>query len=87
MEWSRQNGHIVLTHDLDFGDLLALTNSSAPSVVQLRTQDVVPSKIGSLVAKSLKQWEKQLVAGALLSVDIHQARVRLLPFAVFSVAF
>lgn len=25
MEWARENKHIVFTHDLDFGTLLALT--------------------------------------------------------------
>jgi predicted nuclease of predicted toxin-antitoxin system len=81
MEWARQNGHIVLTHDLDFGELLALTKSSAPSVVQLRTQEVISNKIGSLVVSSLHQWEEQLIIGALMSIDVHQARVRLLPFS------
>lgn len=81
MDWARTNGYVVLTHDLDFGELLALTGSSAPSVVQLRTQEVLPSKVGSLVVRSLRQWEKQLSAGALMSIDIHQARVRLLPFS------
>jgi len=80
MEWAKQNDYVVFTHDLDFGELLALTNGIAPSVVQLRTQEVIPAKVGVLVVSLLRQWEKQLIAGALMSVDLHQARVRLLPF-------
>lgn len=43
MGWARENGHVVFTHDLDFGTLLALTRASGPSVVQVRAHDVLPS--------------------------------------------
>ncbi len=42
MEWAKTNSHIVFTHDLDFGAILAATNAIAPSVIQVRTQDVMP---------------------------------------------
>ena len=38
MEWARQAGHVVFTHDLDFSALLALTEATGPSVIQVRTQ-------------------------------------------------
>lgn len=38
--WARSHGHIVFTHDLDFGAILAATGANAPSVVQLRTQGI-----------------------------------------------
>jgi hypothetical protein len=31
MAWARENGHVVFTHDLDFGTLLALTRASVPA--------------------------------------------------------
>jgi predicted nuclease of predicted toxin-antitoxin system len=37
LAWAKQNGHIVITHDLDFGSLLALTQAIGPSVIQVRT--------------------------------------------------
>ena len=40
MAWARSNGFIVFTHDLDFGTILASTDAEAPSVFQLRTQDI-----------------------------------------------
>lgn len=46
MEWARTNNHVVFTHDLDFGMLLALTQAESPSVIQVRTQDVSPSHLG-----------------------------------------
>jgi predicted nuclease of predicted toxin-antitoxin system len=40
LEWARENNHILFTHDLDFGTVLALTKAEKPSVIQVRTQDV-----------------------------------------------
>jgi predicted nuclease of predicted toxin-antitoxin system len=37
MGWARAHGHVVFTHDLDFGILLSLTQDTGPSVVQIRT--------------------------------------------------
>lgn len=42
MAWARANDRIVFTHDLDFGRLLALAGRVGPSVMQVRTQDVLP---------------------------------------------
>jgi predicted nuclease of predicted toxin-antitoxin system len=42
MEWAPAHEHVVFTHDLDFGALLAMTHATGPSVIQVRTQDVFP---------------------------------------------
>ena len=47
MAWARQHGHVVFTHDLDFGTLLALTQAEGPSVIQVRTQDVTLPQLES----------------------------------------
>lgn len=40
MSYAKDAGYLVLTHDLDFGAILAATGGDAPSVVQVRSQDV-----------------------------------------------
>ena len=40
MAWASAHGHVVFTHDLDFGTALALTHADGPSVIQVRTQRV-----------------------------------------------
>ena len=37
MQHARNEGRVVLTHDLDFGAMLAATQAKGPSVVQVRT--------------------------------------------------
>jgi predicted nuclease of predicted toxin-antitoxin system len=34
MEWARAHGHVVFTHDLDYGTLLATTRAEGPSVIK-----------------------------------------------------
>jgi predicted nuclease of predicted toxin-antitoxin system len=75
------DGRIVLTHDLDFGAMLAATQAKGPSVVQVRTQDVRPRSLAPLLIPSLHQYQNELKAGALIIVDEARSRVRLLPLA------
>jgi predicted nuclease of predicted toxin-antitoxin system len=56
LAWARSNGHVVLTHDLDFGSILAASDSSGPSVLQLRARDFSPTHLGRIVADALKEW-------------------------------
>lgn len=79
MNWAAANGHIVFTHDLDFGTTLALTHDTGPSVLQVRGQDVLPDHMGRFVLAALDQHEADLASGALVVVDESRCRVRVLP--------
>ena len=70
---------MVLTHDLDFGAILAATHGQKPSVVQVRAEDVSPAMIGQQVILALRQMASELEEGALLTVDPSRTRLRLLP--------
>jgi predicted nuclease of predicted toxin-antitoxin system len=54
MGFTRVNGYVVLTHDLDFGAILAATQANKPSVVQIRSEDVNPDIIGKQVVAALQ---------------------------------
>lgn len=79
MAWAKQNKHVVFTHDLDFGTALALTQAEGPSVFQVRTQDVAPANIATLVVRALRQFESELQQGALIVIDEAHVRARILP--------
>lgn len=79
MEWALSQGRAVFTHDLDFGTALALTHAGGPSVIQVRSQRVLPAYIGALVLAALKQYDAELSAGALVVVEETRNRVRVLP--------
>lgn len=79
MTWAVSNGYIVFTHDLDFGTLLAISQADTPSVIQIRTQDVLPDKLGGLVLNALLQFQTELEIGALVTVNEALAKARILP--------
>lgn len=79
MDWARANSYVVFTHDLDFGALLAAAKTASPSVIQVRTQDVLPAKLAHLVITALRQFTSDLDSGALVTIDETRSRVRILP--------
>lgn len=79
MAWAHEHGRCVFTHDLDFGALLAATHAAGPSVLQVRTQDVLPAALAPAVLSALAQFSDQLQAGALITIDEARVRARILP--------
>ena len=79
MGWAVVHQYVVLTHDLDFGTMLALSHEAGPSVLQIRTEDTLPDHLEGLVIAALNQHEDDLSDGALVVVDESRSRVRVLP--------
>lgn len=79
LNWARCNKHTVLTHNLDFGAILAATNADYPSVLQVRTQDVSPQHIAPILLSALEQYKDRLEKGAILTCDEWSVRTRILP--------
>jgi predicted nuclease of predicted toxin-antitoxin system len=80
MAFASAQGYVVLTQDLDFSAILAATHLERPSVVQIRSEDLSPARIGKLILNALKEGRSDLQSGALLTVDSQRIRLRLLPF-------
>jgi predicted nuclease of predicted toxin-antitoxin system len=79
MEWAKDNDHIIFTHDLDFGTILALTQARSPSVIQVRGQNILPEHIDKIVIHAVKQYEVQLKRGAIIVLDQRIKKTRILP--------
>lgn len=78
-QWAKQNGYVILTHDLDFGAILAATNARFPSVLQVRSQDTMPEVMAPAVIRILEEYRSQLLSGALVVFNQMTSRVRILP--------
>ena len=79
LEWAATNRFVVFTHDLDFGVLLASKPHRSPSVIQLRSHETSPAKVGQVVVQAIQQLEEELRLGALVTIDPPRARARILP--------
>ena len=80
MQCARERDFAVFTHDLDYGTLLFVTKASSPSVIQLRAEDVRPSRMAAVVSAAIEASTQELLHGALVTIDPRKKRVRLLPF-------
>jgi len=69
----------VITNDLDFSAILAASASATPSVVQIRTHDLLSDGAVDIVADAPRAHRESIERGALLSIDEGGARVRMLP--------
>jgi len=79
LEYAAEHRFVVFTNDLDFGALLASRGVRRPSVVQIRTQDVLPSAVGDVVVRALRESAGAIEEGALVTIDVRRNRIRLLP--------
>ena len=79
MAYAKTRGYVGLTHDLDFGAILAATHGEKPSVVQIRAENVSPDVLATQVIAALRQMTPELKEGALLTVDANRTRLRVLP--------
>jgi predicted nuclease of predicted toxin-antitoxin system len=79
MTYADANGYVVLTHDLDFSAILAVTHGNKPSVVQIRSEDLNLAKIGKQVVAAIVQMKAELEQGALLTIEPDRTRLRILP--------
>ncbi|MBN2874380.1 MAG: DUF5615 family PIN-like protein, partial [Spirochaetales bacterium] len=80
LEYASSNRYVIFTHDLDFGFLLARSLNATPSVIQSRIADLRPESIGDVLLATLEQFQRELEAGCLLTIQEDRTRVRLLPF-------
>lgn len=75
MAYAAAHGFVVLTHNLDFGGILAVTRGKK----QIRNQDVTAEGLGQTVIATLQLLAGELERGALLTIEADRTRVRSLP--------
>ena len=70
---------VILTFDLDFGEIAALTAGRKASVIVFRLHDTRSSHIVERLAAVLKDSSDELEQGAVVVVEESRHRVRRLP--------
>lgn len=75
----RDEGYVLLTHDLGFGELVAATKANLPSVIIFRLRNMRSERVNHYLHKVLTKYGEALEHGAIISVTNGQIRVRQLP--------
>ncbi len=79
---AKKAGETILTHDLDYGNLLAFSGDNAPSVIVLRLRDLRTDEISSRLDVVWGEIESPLRNGAIVSISDRSLRIRNLPIEV-----
>ncbi|MBE0523875.1 MAG: DUF5615 family PIN-like protein [Methanosarcinales archaeon] len=78
-DYASEKDMVILSADLDFGNILAYTQSNKPSVVIFRLQDPSPEHVNSLLSSNLHRINEDLMKGSIVIIEDFEIRVRKLP--------
>jgi predicted nuclease of predicted toxin-antitoxin system len=79
MAEAERNREVIITHDLDYGHLLAFSGDTAPSVVIYRLRNTHPETLFTRLMAVWPEVEKPLREGAIVILEDAALRVRPLP--------
>jgi predicted nuclease of predicted toxin-antitoxin system len=80
-EDARASGEVILTHDLDYGHILAFSGDIAPSVIIFRLRNTGTDNLINRLMDAWHEIEKPLLAGAIVVMQDSAVRIRGLPIA------
>ena len=79
VEKALREKRVILTHDLDFGRIVALTRNQLPSVVTFRLDNMQADQVNRYLQEVITRSADDLESGALISVTEQAVRMRRLP--------
>jgi len=79
LAYAKKNDMVVITADLDFGDILAHTGYKKPSVIIFRLKDPSPEHVNSLLLSAIPHIKDSLDKGSIIVIDDYRIRIRELP--------
>lgn len=81
LEMARDQERVVLTHDLDFGELVAASGALLPSVITFRLRDMRATKVSRYLQSIVLQYSDELTDGVVMTVTEGRIRIRSLPIS------
>ena len=79
LNFARQEAMVVVTQDIDFSTLLALSGHSSPSLITLRLSVSDPDTVTAKLQEVVSQLEEKLQEGSVVIIEDVTVRVRALP--------
>jgi len=76
---ARENKEIIITHDLDYGDLLAFSGETKPSVIIFRVRNTHADNLFKQIVEAWGEIERPLIEGAIVTFEDAALRIRKLP--------
>ncbi len=78
-EYAIENDRVIITADLDFGQILSYFKTSKPSVIIFRLKYPSVEKINKLLSSVLPKIEKEIERGSIIIIEDKRIRIKNLP--------
>jgi predicted nuclease of predicted toxin-antitoxin system len=80
VDYAANDDRIVVSHDTDFGALLAFRGLTRPSFILFRSSDpITPDEQAALIVSNLDSFADELEGGAIVVFSRGRLRIRRLP--------
>jgi len=80
MEKATKENRIILTADMDFGQILAFNKKSSASVIQFRLFDLSPENVISKLTLAFDKFSEILITDlVIITIQEHKIRLKILP--------
>jgi len=79
LNYAREMDFVLMSSDLEFSAVLANTQETKPSIIQLRMQGIKIERDAPIIIAAVNQCVEELEKGAILTIDVSRRRLRLLP--------
>lgn len=77
--YAHENGYAIITFDLDFTRIVALSQKSFPSIITFRLGEINVSEFEELIRIYLPDLINDIVNGVLITIDSQGVRIKKLP--------
>ena len=79
VEYAAREDRVILTQDLDFSAIIALSRRTTPSVISVRLGSARIETVNETLAVQLARLESEVSRGVLATVEESRIRIRSLP--------
>jgi predicted nuclease of predicted toxin-antitoxin system len=79
LTYAQKQNKVIITQDLDFSAILALSGYGKPSLINLRLENPRPDLVTTRIIDVVSTMEKELEEGVVVTIDETSARYRNLP--------
>ncbi|MBN1102349.1 MAG: DUF5615 family PIN-like protein [Deltaproteobacteria bacterium] len=78
---AKSTGEVIITHDLDYGTLLAFSGEASPSVIIFRLRNTIIEHLFTQIRGAWPDIETPLKTGAIVLIEEAVVRIRRLPIS------
>ena len=79
VEFAKHSGETIITNDLDFSRIIAISGKPQPSIITFRLAVLNSEIFEEIVALNFQQFPTLLIEGCIIVIDENGIRVRKLP--------